>query len=68
MRIVVALGGNSLLKQGELMNHDVQRANIRVAAQALLQGGTFFAADENLCAPTGEMAALTSNIFVRREN
>jgi carbamate kinase len=35
MRIVVALGGNALLKRGELMTHDVQRTNIRVAAQAL---------------------------------
>lgn len=35
MRIVVALGGNALLKRGEPMTHDVQRANIRVAAQAL---------------------------------
>ena len=35
MRIVVALGGNALLKRGEPMTHDVQRANIQVAAQAL---------------------------------
>lgn len=35
MRIVVALGGNALLKRGEPMTHDVQRANIRVAANAL---------------------------------
>ncbi len=35
MRIVVALGGNALLKRGEPMTHDNQRANIRVAAQAL---------------------------------
>ena len=35
MRIVVALGGNALLKRGEPMTHDVQRANIMVAAQAL---------------------------------
>ena len=35
MRIVVALGENALLKRGEPMTHDVQRANIRVAAQAL---------------------------------
>ncbi len=35
MRIVVALGGNALLKRGEPMTHDVQRANVRVAAQAL---------------------------------
>jgi carbamate kinase len=35
MRIVVALGGNALLKRGEPMNAGVQRANVRVAAQAL---------------------------------
>jgi carbamate kinase len=35
MRIVVALGGNALLKRGEPMNAEVQRANVRVAAQAL---------------------------------
>jgi carbamate kinase len=35
MRIVVALGGNALLKRGEPMTHEVQRANIQVAAQAI---------------------------------
>jgi carbamate kinase len=35
MRVVVALGGNALLKRGEPMTHGVQRANIQVAAQAL---------------------------------
>jgi carbamate kinase len=35
MRIVVALGGNALLKRGEPMTAENQRANIRVAAQAL---------------------------------
>jgi carbamate kinase len=35
MRIVVALGGNALLKRGEPMTADVQRGNIRVAAGAL---------------------------------
>jgi carbamate kinase len=35
MRIVVALGGNALLKRGEPMTAEVQRANVRVAAQAL---------------------------------
>jgi carbamate kinase len=35
MKIVVALGGNALLKRGEPMTHEVQRANIKVAAQAL---------------------------------
>jgi carbamate kinase len=35
MRVVVALGGNALLKRGEPMTADVQRVNIRTAAQAL---------------------------------
>lgn len=35
MRIVVALGGNALLKRGEPMTTEVQRANVRVAAQAM---------------------------------
>jgi carbamate kinase len=35
MRIVVALGGNALLKRGEPMTAEVQRANVKVAAQAL---------------------------------
>lgn len=35
MRIVVALGGNALLKRGEPMRADVQRANVRRAAVAL---------------------------------
>jgi carbamate kinase len=35
MRIVVALGGNALLKRGEPMTAEVQRRNIRVAAGAL---------------------------------
>jgi len=35
MRIVVALGGNALLKRGEPMTAENQRANIRIAAQAL---------------------------------
>ena len=35
MRVVVALGGNALLKRGEPMTDDVQRRNIKVAAQAL---------------------------------
>ena len=34
MKIVVALGGNALLKRGEPMTHEVQRANIQVAARA----------------------------------
>jgi len=35
MRVVVALGGNALLKRGEPMTADVQRANVRRAAPAL---------------------------------
>ena len=35
MRVVVALGGNALLKRGEPMTADMQRRNIKVAAQAL---------------------------------
>ena len=35
MRIVVALGGNALLKRGEPMTTAVQRANVRIAAEAL---------------------------------
>jgi len=35
MRIVVALGGNALLRRGEPMTAEVQRANVKIAAQAL---------------------------------
>ncbi|MBP2315435.1 carbamate kinase [Azospirillum soli] len=35
MRVVVALGGNALLKRGEPMTADVQRRNVRVAAEAM---------------------------------
>jgi carbamate kinase len=35
MLVVVALGGNALLRRGEPMTADNQRANIRIAAQAL---------------------------------
>ncbi len=35
MKIVVALGGNALLKRGEPMTADVQRKNVKTAAQAL---------------------------------
>jgi carbamate kinase len=35
MRIVVALGGNALLRRGEPMSTDNQRANVRVACEAL---------------------------------
>jgi carbamate kinase len=35
VRILVALGGNALLKRGEPMTADVQRTNVRTAARAL---------------------------------
>ncbi len=35
MRVVVALGGNALLKRGEPMTADMQRTNVRSAAPAL---------------------------------
>lgn len=37
MRVVVALGGNALLKRGEPMTAEVQRANVRRAAVALAE-------------------------------
>jgi carbamate kinase len=35
MRVVVALGGNALLKRGEPMTAEAQRRNVRVAAEAM---------------------------------
>ena len=35
MRVVVALGGNALLKRGEPMTAEVQRSNVKVAARSL---------------------------------
>src|SRR3954454_9035336 len=35
MRIVVALGGNALLRRGEEMTVEAQRHNVRIAANAL---------------------------------
>lgn len=35
MRVVIALGGNALLKRGEPMTAEVQRRNIRVASEAI---------------------------------
>jgi carbamate kinase len=35
MRVVIALGGNALLKRGEPMTADNQRANIKIAAASL---------------------------------
>jgi carbamate kinase len=37
MRILVALGGNALLRRGEPMTADAQRANVRIAAAALAE-------------------------------
>jgi carbamate kinase len=37
MRVVVALGGNALLRRGEPLTADIQRANVRVAARALAE-------------------------------
>ena len=44
MKVVVALGGNALLKRGEPMTADAQRANVRVAAESLAR----IAADHQL--------------------
>ena len=35
MRIVVALGGNALLRRGERMTAEAQRSNVQIAAAAL---------------------------------
>ena len=35
MRIVIALGGNALLKRGEPMTAEVQRRNVKIAAEAI---------------------------------
>ena len=40
MRVVIALGGNALLKRGEPMTAGHQRANVRVAASALARVAT----------------------------
>ncbi len=37
MRIVIALGGNAILRRGQPMTADNQRANIRAAAQSMAQ-------------------------------
>src|ERR1700746_801190 len=37
MRIVIALGGNALLKRGEPLSAENQRRNMRAAADALVQ-------------------------------
>src|SRR6478752_2003910 len=35
MRVVVALGGNALLKRGEPLTAEMQRSNVKIAAPAL---------------------------------
>ena len=35
MRVVVALGGNALLRRGEPMTAETQRTNVRIAAKAI---------------------------------
>lgn len=35
MRVVIALGGNALLRRGEPMTADAQRKNVRIAAEAM---------------------------------
>jgi carbamate kinase len=35
MRVVIALGGNALLKRGEPMTAEAQRRNVRIAAEAM---------------------------------
>src|SRR5947207_12946486 len=37
VRIVVALGGNALLKRGQPMTAEAQRANVQIAAAALAE-------------------------------
>lgn len=37
MRVVVALGGNALLRRGQPMDAAVQRANVKVAAEAIAE-------------------------------
>lgn len=37
MRVVIALGGNAILKRGEVMSAENQRANIKSAALAISQ-------------------------------
>jgi carbamate kinase len=37
MRVVIALGGNALLRRGDPMDVEVQRANLKVAAAAIAE-------------------------------
>ena len=38
MRLVIAIGGNALLKRGEIMSANNQRANMTAAALGLAEG------------------------------
>ncbi len=49
MRVVVALGGNALLKRGEAMTAENQRTNVKIATQALAP----VAAEHQLCISHG---------------
>ena len=40
MRIVIALGGNALLRRGDPMTTEIQRRNIRTAAEAIASIGS----------------------------
>ena len=37
MRIVIALGGNALLRRSDPMTTEVQRRNVKIAAEAILE-------------------------------
>src|SRR5512134_2726548 len=43
MKVVIALGGNALLKRGEPLEADVQRANVARAAEAIAAIGRIHA-------------------------
>ncbi|WP_133011292.1 carbamate kinase [Marinomonas flavescens] len=68
MRIVVALGGNALLKRGEPLTAQAQRANIKIAAQALAK----IAVDNELIITHGNgpqvgLLALQGNAYKPKE-
>ncbi len=35
MRLLITLGGNALLKRGEVMKHEIQRAKVRFACSQI---------------------------------
>jgi len=45
MTIVIALGGNALLRRGDPMTTEVQRGNIRIAARTGRRAATALLAD-----------------------